>query len=198
MRRNHSIRRARRCEVDVAPPGVRISRLILEGRYAEARRGIRERLKQEPDSHWLLTRLATTYYEEHNYKLALRYSERAIELAPRCPLVLWDYACVLHMIGRDDEAIALGRSLLKRGVHAIAFGPCGEGLSWAKSLLNDSRYLISRCYKDAGDLRQAIRWLKLHVSKRCQGTRSIYRLASVKSELRRMCDQDIHERRRNA
>jgi len=79
------------------------------------------------DDHWLLTRLGLTYYEEHNYKKALFYETQALRLAPKCPLVLWDYAGTLEMLGRDKEAIAIYRKLVKRGVDKIAYGECGEG-----------------------------------------------------------------------
>ena len=40
---------------------------------------------------------------ESDYQEALRWVEKAREIAPDCPLVLWDYAGTLDMLGRERE-----------------------------------------------------------------------------------------------
>src|ERR1700736_806345 len=84
--------------------------------WKQARKLIRAELEKDPTHHWLLTRLATTYYEEKDYAKALAISEKAMRSNPRCPLVLWDYACALDMLGRSDDAIVVWDKLLRRGV----------------------------------------------------------------------------------
>lgn len=75
-----------------------------------ARQLVRAALRQQPDSHWLLARLALTYYEEFDYERALAFGQQAYELAPHCPLVLWDLAGTLDMLGRHRDAIAISGS----------------------------------------------------------------------------------------
>src|SRR5687768_1235920 len=99
-----------------------IEKLIDAEDWKAARKLIHAALRKEPDSHWLLTRLGLTHYEERNYRKALLYDTQALELAPNCPLVLWDYAGTLDMLGRNKEAIAIYRKLIKRGVDKIAQG----------------------------------------------------------------------------
>lgn len=41
----------------------RVETLLDAGKWAEARRLLRSGLRREPDHHWLLTRIGTTYYE---------------------------------------------------------------------------------------------------------------------------------------
>lgn len=82
------------------PIGSRIEALIEAEKWSAARQAIRAKLRSSPDDHWLLTRLGLTYYEEKRYKQALRYSVRALEKMPHCPLVLWDYAGTLEMLGQ--------------------------------------------------------------------------------------------------
>jgi tetratricopeptide (TPR) repeat protein len=65
-----------------------IEKLIAAKDWKDARKLIRAALRKKPDSHWLLTRLGLTYYEEYNYEKALFYSGQALELAPNCPLVM--------------------------------------------------------------------------------------------------------------
>ena len=89
----------------------KIERLIEAEDWPAARRAIRAELRSDPENHWLLTRLGLTYYEEKDYKQALEWSRRAVGEAPNCPLVLWDYAGTLQMLGlrprRSEDLSAL-------------------------------------------------------------------------------------------
>ena len=114
-----------------------LHRLFTQEALVEARTLIEKELVRDPESHWLLARLSTTFYEERQYEQALRQIERAYRLAPDCPLVLWDYAGTLDAVGRTAEAIELYGRLLGKGVEAVAYEECGEGISWAIALLTD-------------------------------------------------------------
>jgi tetratricopeptide (TPR) repeat protein len=163
--------------------GNRIEKYLLQEDWQIARAIILKELKKTPGDHWLLTRLSLTYYEEHKYKKALKIVEKALKYAPKCPLVLWDYAGTLDMIGQHQEAIKIWKRLLRIGIDKIAYGECGEGLRWARSLLNDSRYRIGRSYRKMGKLKQASNYIFAHISHRTPGTPSIYLLSTVKREL---------------
>jgi len=140
-------------------------------------------LAKFPEDHWLLTRQSSHYYEALQYRTALRYSKRALRLAPHCPLVLWVYANVLDMLGKKREARLVYKKLLRRGVERIAYGECGEGLRWAEALLVDCRYRIGMSYADEGRKNLAIRYLRQHLSQRKPGLRSLYSLNEVRREL---------------
>jgi tetratricopeptide (TPR) repeat protein len=161
----------------------RVEAAIDREKWVEARVLIRAGLRTAPEDHWLLTRLALTYYEERQYKRALRYVEKALAEAPRCPLVLWDHAGTLQMLGRHTEAVAVYRRLIRRGVDKIAFGDCGEGLLWAKSLLTDCLYRISISQRALGRRKLAIQSIEKHLASRGPGCRSIYPIRSIRREL---------------
>ncbi len=163
-----------------------IERLLDEEKWSEARKVIRQCLREEPDSHWLLTRLGLTYYEERKYKKALECEERALAIAPRCPLVLWDYAGSLQMLERYEEAIQVYRGLIRRGVQRIAHGECGEGLAWARGLVADCWYRLGQSYDHLGDRHAGLKALEKHLDLRGPGCRSIYPLADLREELTRM------------
>ncbi|MEW6619835.1 MAG: hypothetical protein AB1422_10955 [bacterium] len=156
---------------------------ISREEWRKARLLISRELKKSPDDHWLVTRLGSIYYEEYEYEKSLELSEKAMKLAPKCPLVLWDYAGSLDMVNKNKEAIAIWKKLLKKGVEAIAYGDCGEGVRWARSLLNDCRYRISRSYEKLGNISASIRFLEEHIANRSPGIPSIYDLSVVKREL---------------
>lgn len=157
--------------------------------WRKARALISKALRTDKNDHWLITRLAATYYEEHKYRRALRLDERALRLSPRCPLVLWDYASTLDMLGQESKAIAIWKRLLARGEEDIAHGKCGEGIRWARSLLNDSRFRIAQAYRDLHKIQLAERYFKEHLKNRRRGIPSLYRLGMVKKELSESRDE---------
>ena len=159
-----------------------IEQAIERDEWIRAQKLIERRLRSEPDSHWLLTRLSLTYYERHDYASALPYSERAVALAPNCPLVLWDYAGTLAMLGRTKEALALFRRLVRRGIDSIANDDCGEGVAWSRGLVADCHYRMAHCYLDLRRKKEATHAFTCHLNLRGPGCRSIYPIQQVRKE----------------
>jgi tetratricopeptide (TPR) repeat protein len=159
---------------------VDVESLIRAEKWGAARVLIRRRLKQEPRSHWLLTRLGLTYYEQRKYEEALACHEEAVFLSPTCPLVLWDYAGTLQMLGRHRETLDVHRRLSRRGIKRIAFGACGEGVAWAKGLVADCYYRMMDSLDAVGDKDGATTMLVKHLDLRGPGCRSIYPLGEVR------------------
>ena len=160
-----------------------IEAAIKRSDWPRARSLVRAALRKEPDSHWLITRLSLTYYEEREYERSLVLLQRAYKIAPSCPLVLWDLAGTFDMLERYQEAISVYRRLLRRGVTSVAFGDCGEGIAWARGLLADCWYRLARCQKMKGQRVQAVLSYQNHLQARGPGCRSIYPLRDVRHEL---------------
>jgi tetratricopeptide (TPR) repeat protein len=161
----------------------KIERLIRAEDWPAARLAVRAKLRSCPRDHWLLTRLGLTYYEERRYKQALKYSLRALEEVPNCPLALWDYAGSLEMLGQTEEALKAYLVLVRRGIQQIAFGDCGEGIAWARGLIADCHYRMAHCHTALQRPKMAIKSLKSHIGLRGPGCRSIYSLVEVRKEL---------------
>ena len=85
----------------------KLEKLLAAEKWTAARALIQDELLAEPANHWLWTTLGLTYYEEFQYKKALLCSRRAMELAPNCPLVLWDFAGCLEMNDQGSAALAI-------------------------------------------------------------------------------------------
>ena len=162
---------------------IAIEKAIALEDWAEARSLIKIELRQFPDSHWLITRLGLTYYEERQYKRALRYSEKAFSIAPKCPLVLWDYAGCLEMLERTEEAIIIYKRIIRRGINQIAYGDCGEGKGRARGLIADCHYCLAHCYQDIGKVKEAQQEYMRHLSLRGPGCNSIYDINTVRKEV---------------
>jgi tetratricopeptide (TPR) repeat protein len=172
----------------------KINSLFAREKWREARNLIGAELKKAPDDHWLLERLATTYYEERQYDEAWRLIKRAQKLKPDCPLVLWTLGNTLDMLGRPVEAAKIYFSLIKRaakkrGLEQIANDECGEGVEWAKSLLVDCLYRLAICcekmnkpkFKEAA-LKLFVRVSEFHKL----GLRGIYSEAEVQERIKRL------------
>ncbi len=160
-----------------------IEALIDAEVWPEARRRIRAELRTSPASHWLLSRLALTYYEQRNYRMALETEHRAFAIAPHCPLSLWGLAGANHMLGHRAEATTLYTRLIRRGVDRLAHGPCGEGLRWARGLVADCWYRLGVIRESQRDFGGAIAAFRLHLERRQRGS-SIYSASDVREELR--------------
>ena len=163
-----------------------IETAIERSDWKEARRLIRAVLRIRPDSHWHLTRLSMTYYEDRDYDRALATGLQAYELAPNCPLVLWDLAGAFDMLDRHLEAVRLYRRLINCGVEVVAVGDCGEGRAWARGLIADCWYRTARCESKRGQRVRAAQSYEQHLKMRGPGCRSIYDIAAVRREMRAM------------
>ena len=161
--------------------GNEVERLILAEAWQDARALIRKALRRESDSHWLWTRLSLTYYEQFQYGKALKYAQRALEIAPRCPLALWDAAGSLEMLGEVRAALAIYRGLIRHGPRAIASGECGEGMASARGLVADCYYRAAGCYSTLGRRKAARTMLDNHFAMRGPGCRSIYPMSLARA-----------------
>ena len=185
-RRGRRVKRGSRSPLCRQNMSKEIEKAIRADDWIAARALIRTALKSEPHSHWLMTRLGLTYYEQRQYRRALHYSEKAVSLAPSCPLVLWDYAGDLDMLERTDEAVRVYRRLINRGVERIAVERCGEGKAWARGLIADCHFRLASCLMDKGQFKKAGESLDRHVALRGRGCRTIYGMKDVRKKMREL------------
>jgi len=161
-----------------------INRLFKEEKWREAKVILNGWLNKEPDDHWALTRLASAFYEEENYKKSLELVKKALKLKPRCPLALWDFAGTLSSLSRHEEAILIYKKLLRRGVGDIARGECSQGIPWARGLINDCRYRLGLLYGSMDEFHLAIKYTKAYICAHNRNCPSAYDLREVKKYLR--------------
>jgi len=154
-----------------------------KGNWKTAREIIERQLKNDPDNHYLLANLSTTYYEEREYEKAYELIRDAFVIEPDCPLVLWNLAGSLEAIDRKDEAIVIWQELVNRGVKKVASGRCNEGIDWAKSLLADSKYRLGQAYEGLHEKEFAVKYLEEYLVDIGNGVNSIYGPNKAKEKL---------------
>ena len=147
-------------------------------------RALRTALMRQPRNHWLLTRIASEYYEKRQYRTALRYAKRAYAIAPKCPLVNWDLAGCLDMTGQKRKAIRMWTRLIERGPISLAYGECGEGIVWARALVMDSHYRKGSSFRDLGLAHEAVRELRRYVALKRRWRGGLYEIREANHQLR--------------
>jgi tetratricopeptide (TPR) repeat protein len=172
-----------------------IERAIASNDWPKARALIREELRKNRDDHWLLTRLSLTYYEQKQYRKSLQHVIQALQIAPYCPLAVWDYAGTLDMLRRKKRALQVFQWLISWGENRIAFGECGEGIRFARSLIVDCYYRIARIHDERRERAKAMRAYRQHLVRRKRGVRSIYPLSEVKRRYTALQGQSDPSRR---
>ncbi len=147
---------------------------------------LKEELAKVPDDHWLNAQLAISYYELKNYQTAIEFSEKAVQLSPNCPLALDYHASILLANGKVEEALHIWNNLLEKDVQGIAFGECGEGVRFAKSLLNDVRFSMGDAYVELDDKEKALSYYKSHLANRQKGIFSNIKRSEVLKEINKI------------
>ena len=94
-----------------------------------------------PNEYWLKIKLAEYLYNQHD-KSCLDYAAAAYGIAPDDMLVVYDYACALSLNGQCTQAIELLQMIQEKGLDYMAYSEHGEGMRWAKRLMNDVNSLM--------------------------------------------------------
>ena len=154
--------------------------------WFKAKKLLENELTKFPNDHFLLTQLGEVFYEMQEYNQAKIYTEKAYNLAPNCPLASNNYAVVLYMHENNNKAIELWKQLLNKDIEEIAEGECGEGLSFAKSLINDIRFRIGDAYLAKKDKINALKYYKDHLVSRRRGLFSNFTKQEVITEIKEL------------
>ena len=143
-------------------------------------------LRRSPKDHWLLARLALAHYEQREYATALKFGLKAADLAPYCPLVLWEVAGAMDMLEEGSAALRVYRKITRKSLADLANGPCGEGLLRARGLLADVYYRIGRIHDRHQRPHRAIAAFEKALSWRSERATCIYDRREIQARLRRL------------
>jgi tetratricopeptide (TPR) repeat protein len=159
-----------------------INSLFAKEKWAEARALLEPELIKFPGSHWLLDRLSVTYYEQKNYQKAFTFINKAFAIAPRCPLVLWDYAGTCAAQGKTQASIQKYKALFDMFPDEFHEDECGEDMHWASSLIMDCFFRLAVCYQTLKKYHDAMSYLDEYIGIRTtrDDLDSLYSIADAK------------------
>ena len=164
----------------------RIEDAIQKDEWKKARALIRDWLREDPKDHWLLSRLALTYYEQHQYKKAIHFEVKALQIEPYCPWSVWGYASALEMLGEASKASMVFRWLVSWGEDYLAEDPCVGGVRLARSLIADCHYRIAGILVEMHQWKRAKTAFEQHFALRRKGAHSTYPLKEVQREYKKL------------
>ena len=138
-----------------------------------------------PNEYYIFQQLAQTYYIESigQYQLAYQCAEKAFNMEPDDDLNIYTYACSLYHVGRLEESFDLFSSITSKDVDAIAYGEHGEGILYAKSLINDSVYMMGDICQNRQQYKEAEELFIEHLANRRRGQYSDFTKKQVMNHL---------------
>ena len=103
-----------------------------------------------PNEYYVYQQLAATLYIESiaQYQLAFQYAERAMSMEPNDDLNIYTYACALYYVGQLEKSFEYFTKIINKDILEIAYGEHGEGVRYAKKLINDSVYMTGVVCQD--------------------------------------------------
>lgn len=128
----------------------KINQLFAANEWDEARELLDAKCAKGPESHWILTQLGVTYYEQRRYREALRLFLKSTAIVPDCPLTSWNLGGVYDALGKHDAAIDIYTGILKRAQTSDE-DPCWESEAWATALKTDCVFALGTAYQHMGD-----------------------------------------------
>jgi tetratricopeptide (TPR) repeat protein len=165
--------------------GKRIDDLIDRERWDQARALIEKALAKEPESHWLLTQLGSTCYEQKRYKKALEVLLRSRDIVPDCPLTLWHLANTLDALGDPRAAIRL-YTWLVRSAKTAEDDPCWESNEWANALKTDCVYRLGLCFIHLGRAERAADCFRKYLALLAAGSQGSYSFEETQRQLQHL------------
>ena len=141
-----------------------------------------------PNEYYIFQQLAQTYYIESigQFQLACQCAEKAFNMEPDDDLNIYTYACSLYYVGRLEESFDLFSRMTSKNVDAIAYGEHGEGLLYAKSLINDSIYMMGVICQKRQQYKEAEELFTKHLANRRRGQYSDFSRKQVMNHILRI------------
>lgn len=171
--------------------GTQVEALIQKGAWKQAQVAIENFLDQEPDDHWLWSRLSGVKYEQRDYRGALEAAQKALEIVPDCPLALWSKAVAVEMLGKFADAMALYRQLFRRGLEELKTPDedaheCWEGPDWTAGLMADCMFRDAGCLARTGQRENAVQLYRELLSLGELGVQGIYSRQETLARLKKL------------
>ena len=138
-----------------------------------------------PQEYYFYQQLAAVYYIESigKYSLACQYAEQAYQMEPNDNLNIYTYACSLYYVDRLEESFDLFSEIASKDISTIAYGEHGEGLLYAKSLKNDSIYMMGPIRQKQQKFEEAKELFTMHLNNRKRGLYSDFTKKQVMNHL---------------
>ena len=162
-----------------------ITDLFRREEWERARELLEKEREKNPKSHWILTQLGVTLYEQRAYRKALEFFLASYRILPDCPLTLWNLAGAFDAMGECSKAMLIYTWLLKSKKTA-ADDPCWESAKWTDALKADCVYRLGACFQKLGNEKQAEHCYRQYLELAMNGVEGIYSTADATQRVRQL------------
>ena len=145
-----------------------------------------------PDEYYIHILLAETYDVLGKFNKALFHAKAAYSSARYDPLCQYVLAKSLMKQEFFIESLIAANNLLQVDINEIAYGPNGEGMRWAKSIVNDVTFIKAFSLNKLGEKSKAHSLIIEHLSHR-KGIYSDFNIVQVKA-LIKSCENYKNDR----
>ena len=167
----------------------RINDLFHRKKWDAARKLLELARKKDPNSHWLLTQLGVTLYEQGKYKDALKMFLASQKIVPDCPLTLWNLAGALDALGKYPAAKRIYTWLLESKTSPDD-DPCWESKEWTAALKADAVYRLGVCFQHLNEKRKAEHCYRQYLDLLLVGIDGTYSAEDVTKRIRSLHQSD--------
>lgn len=161
----------------------RLNQLFQEEKWTDARKLLERELEKNPASHWLLTQLGVTLYEQRKYRDALEMFLASLRIVDDCPLTLWNLAGAMDALGNHAKAIKIYTWLVE-SKRTAKDDPCWESNQWTDSLKADCAYRLGVCFEHLGKKEQAEECYRHYLNLLATGIEGQYSVEDVLDRIR--------------
>lgn len=121
----------------------KLESLKCESNWTSMTKMLKRYAKRYPNEYYIHQQLASTLYVDGiaQLQLAFQYAERAMNIEPDDDLNIYTYACALYYVGQHEKSFEYFTKIINKDIQEIAYGEHGEGIRYAKQLINDSVYM---------------------------------------------------------
>ena len=161
----------------------RINGLFRKSDWKTARKLLEDERENDPKSHWLLTQLGVTFYEQRRYRDSLQLFLASQRIKDDCPLTLWHLAGAYDAIGEHRKAIKTFSRLLQSKTSPEK-DPCWESKQWTDKLKTNVVYRLGVCFQHLGENDLAERWYRRYLDLLLRGGEGMYSIDDVTSRIR--------------
>lgn len=153
------------------------------GDYNKIKLFLLRKIRLYPDEYYLHIQLAETYDSLGEYNKALFHAKKAYVSAGYDPLCQYVLAKALMKQELFSESLIVANNLLQVDINEIAYGSNGEGMRWAKSIINDTLFIKAFSLTKLGKKEEAYS-LILQLYHQRRGIYSDFTIKQVKSLLK--------------
>ena len=123
--------------------------------------------------YWVLVEYGNAMYELREYNEALEIAYRYMKIEPNDPYCIFHYSLILRANKEPSRAINYLKKILNKSLEELSYGQFGDGIREAKTLINDTRYLLALTYFEEDNLKKSLELYNKHLENRQRGISSM-------------------------